>query len=381
MQHSNNRHLSKAKRVVFMGSSDFSLAALHLLHHRSRTLQDIYLAGVYTQEPKIKGRGQKNIEKTPLHLLAQVYGIPVYTPKTLKSLEAQDFLKNTLQPDLIIVASYGLILPKKILDIPPLGCINLHPSLLPRWRGSAPVQHTLWAEDSLTAATLMEMDSGVDTGPIIAQEIYKTKDLGDTSPKLMKVLGQKNAELLMVWLSRILDKTYTAQPQQEAGVTLAFKLSKDSGALDWRHDAHKLVAQVNALLDWPGSFFFLNNKRIKVTQAIWRRDLIEHRNDSRGLTQNQNPISNLYSSTALQGSFPSTFYDDSRSSLKNDPKENFFLYPIGYVWPNPFGIRCAKGWFCPITVIPEGKKEMDIQSFLRGCSLETDLVLSIPIHK
>jgi methionyl-tRNA formyltransferase len=314
------------KRIVFMGSSDFSLYPLEALYQREKALGDIQIVGVYTQPPRLKGRGLSCLEKNIIHRFGDLHEIPVYTPDTLRTPKEQEFLGKEVAPDLIVVASYGLIIPKGVLEIPGLGCVNLHPSLLPRWRGASPIQHTLLHGDVRTGVTLMMMDAGVDTGPIIAQDFYSMESLPDTFSELTEVLSEKNGDLLLHWLPSILKGDCPLKEQSTHGVTLAGKLSKNSGILDWRKDAQELVWQVNALEPWPGSYFMLEGKRIKVTKgAVW--------------------------------SGPGKSVEAS--------------YPVGGVFLDPFAVRCGKGWFSPLRVIPQGKKEMDAESFLRGARFDS----------
>lgn len=230
---------------VFMGSCPFSLAALEVFG------QEIDFRAVFTAPPSAKGRGQK-IQPTCIQTYAEQKGWPVYTPKTFRDLEAVDLLRH-LEPTLVIVASYGLILPKAVLEIPKRGCLNIHPSLLPRWRGACPVTFTLLEGDRLTGVSLMLMDPGVDTGPLLYQETLDVPQKACT-PDLSHFLAQKGAHALLSILPAYLEGFIEPIPQNTQGATLTRKITKEDGLLDVSQSAFVLERKTRALQPWPGTW-------------------------------------------------------------------------------------------------------------------------------
>lgn len=219
-----------------MGSSDFSLPILKSL------FENYQLKAVYTRKPKPKARGLK-LQKTPVHLFAEENEIPVHTPKTLRDEQEQNILKD-YNPDLIIVAAYGLILPKEVLDIPSKGCINVHASLLPRWRGAAPIQRCIMAGDTETGITIMGMEEGLDTGPIFMKEAFDIKKT-DNFKIVHDKLAQLGAELIVKTLNSL--GTITPQKQPEEGVTYADKIKKEEYIIDLTWPAHNVFNLIRAL--------------------------------------------------------------------------------------------------------------------------------------
>jgi len=243
--------------VVFMGTPDFAatiLAALIASEHRLRA--------VYTQPPRPSGRGHR-VQPSPVQYLAERHGIPVRAPDTLRDTAVQAEFA-ALGVDAAIVAAYGLILPAPILTAPLLGCLNVHASLLPRWRGAAPVQRAILAGDTETGVTIMQMNEGLDTGAILLQEpiAIGRQTTGDKLTEALATLGGK----LIVDALDHLDEV-TPRPQPETGVVYANKLSRSEARLDWRAPADLLERQVRAFDPWPGAFFVLADERIRVLSA------------------------------------------------------------------------------------------------------------------
>ena len=231
-------------RLVFMGSPDFAVPALRSLNEAGHTI-----AAVYCQPPRSKDRGHQ-LQKGPVHKVAEEMGISVYTPTNLRSIEAQQQFAAH-QADMAIVAAYGLILPQTILDIPYYGCLNIHASLLPRWRGAAPIQRALLAGDTETGITIMRMEAGLDTGPMLATAITPITS-ETTTPLLHDALAKQGAALIVQTLEKL--KIYIGQAvtQPKEGVTYAAKLVKAEGELDFFKTAAELDRQVRALNPWPG---------------------------------------------------------------------------------------------------------------------------------
>jgi methionyl-tRNA formyltransferase len=246
-------------KTAFLGTSEFAVPALRALVDAGHDV-----AAVYTRAAKAAGRGQQE-RKTPVHQLADALGLPVRTPKSLKSGdEAQAF--RALDLDAAVVVSYGHILPKSFLDAPVLGCINIHGSLLPRWRGAAPIHRAILAGDAETGVTTMRMDEGLDTGPMLLAERTPIS-AADTAETLHDRLAKLGATLIVSTLDGLVTKSIEPVPQPEDGVTYAHKLGKEEGLLDWRRPAAELERKVRAFHPWPGTSFELNGERIKVLEA------------------------------------------------------------------------------------------------------------------
>lgn len=247
-------------RIAFMGTPDF---AAHIL--RDLLDQPYNLVAVYTQPPRPVGRGYK-LTPSPVQALAEQYSLPVYTPSSLKSEEVQAQWKS-LDLDVAVVAAYGLILPRAILEAPRKGCLNVHASLLPRWRGAAPIQRAILAGDEETGITLMKMDVGLDTGDMVYVEKVPL-DAHTTTPRLLDLLTKLGSEALVKALPLYLAGRLHPTPQPGEGVSYAEKLTKEEGFLDWKAPASFLERQVRALNPWPGTWFDVGNDRIKVLEAI-----------------------------------------------------------------------------------------------------------------
>jgi methionyl-tRNA formyltransferase len=243
-------------RLAFMGSPDFAVPALRALHAAGHEI-----VAVYCQPPRPAGRGQA-VRPCPVHAAAEALGLPVRTPARLRKDEAEHEAFRALNLDAAIVAAYGLILPQAMLDAPRRGCLNIHASLLPRWRGAAPIQAAILAGDPETGITLMQMDAGLDTGAMLLREslpITRTT----TATQLHDALAEIGARLAL----RALAENPPATPQPEEGATYAPKLTRDDGRLDWTHPAAALDRQVRALNPWPGTFTTLAGETLKILAA------------------------------------------------------------------------------------------------------------------
>jgi methionyl-tRNA formyltransferase len=244
-------------RIVFMGSPDFALHSLAAL------TQSFHVVGVVTQPDRPAGRGRK-IQAPPVKLLAQTYGLPVLQPPSLKNPQAIEQVQ-AFSPDVIIVAAFGQILKEDILDMPRFGCINVHASLLPRWRGAAPVQAAV-LYDEISGVTIMKMDQGLDTGPILSQRSTPiTNEM--TAGMLFDRLAQMGAELLVETLPEYVNGEIYPRPQEEAEATYAPQLRKEDGRLDFNQSAAFLARQVRAYNPWPGSFGYYGRDLLKIFQA------------------------------------------------------------------------------------------------------------------
>jgi methionyl-tRNA formyltransferase len=246
-------------RLAFMGTPDFAVPALLALLEAGHDL-----AAVYTQPPRPAGRGHKP-KPSPVQATAEARGLPVRTPPSLKD-PAEQAAFAALALDAAVVVAYGLILPQPILDAPRLGCLNIHASLLPRWRGAAPIQRALLAGDSETGISIMAMDAGLDTGPVLLTERLPIGP-DNTAATLHDRLAALGARLVVEALEGLDAGRLQPVPQPAEGATYAAKLTREEGRLDWRRPAAALERQVRALTPWPGAWFEAGGDRIKVLSA------------------------------------------------------------------------------------------------------------------
>lgn len=296
-------------KVLFMGTPGFALPTLTKLIE-----SDHEVIGVYTKEPKPAGRGYAEV-KSQIHQLAEKHGLPVFTPKNFKSQEAIDEFKM-LQPEIAVVAAYGIILPTAILAIPKYGCINIHPSLLPRWRGAAPLQRTVFEGDVETAVCIMQMNEGMDTGDILLQKHFSLDD-HITASELHDLTAEIGANLVLEVLSNI--DTIKPIKQVESGVTHAKKLTPSDEVIDWNRTAQQINCQIRALSPRPGAYFKHNNEKIKIISAD---------------------------------------YEPQKHS-----------YKVGEVIDDKLSIACSEGILKPSLLQREGKKMIYTDAFLRGFAI------------
>jgi methionyl-tRNA formyltransferase len=241
-------------RIVFMGSPAFAVPSLTSLVDAGHDV-----VAVYAQPPRPAGRG-KSERKTPVHLLAEALGIEVRTPKSLRNEDEQERFK-ALNADIAVVAAYGLILPKPVLEAPRRGCINVHASLLPRWRGAAPVQRAILAGDKVTGITLMQMDEGLDTGPMLLKRELEIRS--KTAGQVTDELAQIGAGALIEWLS----SPTSPEQQPMAGATYASKIDKSESRIDWSKSAAEIERAVRAFNPLPGAWFEVHGERVKLLAA------------------------------------------------------------------------------------------------------------------
>ncbi len=243
-------------RLAFMGSPDFAVPALRALHDAGHDV-----AAVYCQPPRPAGRGQKETP-CPVHRAALELGLEVRTPARVKRDAGQHEAFRALALDVAVVAAYGLILPPAMLEAPRQGCLNIHASLLPRWRGAAPIQAAILHGDAESGVTIMRMEEGLDTGPMLLREAVALGPRA-TTPWLHDALSGIGARLIL----RALEEAPPEAPQPAEGVTYAPKLGKADGLLDWRADAAALDRRVRAMNPWPGAFFAHGGESIRVLDA------------------------------------------------------------------------------------------------------------------
>jgi len=246
-------------RLAFMGSPDFAVPTLAALIDAGHEI-----AAVYAQPPRPAGRGHRE-RPCPVHAFAAERGLHVRTPANFKD-PADQAAFRALELDAAVVAAYGLILPAAVLEAPRLGCFNVHASLLPRWRGAAPIQRALLAGDAETGVTVMGMEAGLDTGPMYLTGRVPITDT-TTATELHDALAEMGGALMVEALAGIAAGTLTPRPQPEEGVTYAAKLSRDEGRIDWQRPAAELDRMVRGLNPWPGVWFEHGGERIKVLAA------------------------------------------------------------------------------------------------------------------
>lgn len=243
-------------RIIFMGTPDFSVPALRALAAR----HDI--AAVYSQPPRAAGRGKKP-RPTPVHAAAVELGLPVKTPARLRDPSDQAELA-ALNADIAVVVAYGLLLPQAVLDAPGLGCLNIHASILPRWRGAAPIHRAVMAGDPETGVAIMQMEAGLDTGPVLAEArtpIAPTDTTGDVHDRL----AQMGANLIVETLDRL---PLPATPQAETGITYATKIDKTEARIDWSRPATDIDRQIRGLSPFPGAWCDISGERVKLIRSV-----------------------------------------------------------------------------------------------------------------
>jgi methionyl-tRNA formyltransferase len=244
--------------IVFMGTPDFSVPIL------KRLIDTYTVIGVVTQPDRPAGRKQQ-VQMSPIKQLALQYNIPVLQPEKLRRPEAIAELKQW-QPDMYVVAAFGQILPQSVLDIPAHGSINVHASLLPRWRGAAPIQAVIRAGDAETGVTIMKMDAGLDTGPMLKMRAIPIAP-DETGASLHDKLSILGADLLMETLPGYLDGIILPQPQPETGITIAPQVKKEEGKIDWEQDAVVIERLIRAFTPWPGTFTFFKEQQLKIVSG------------------------------------------------------------------------------------------------------------------
>ena len=247
-------------RIVFAGTPEFAvppLAALRASRHQ--------VVGVLTQPDRPAGRGRK-LTTSAVKDFALQQGLPIAQPQTLRSAEGRESLADW-QPDVLVVVAYGLILPGEVLSMPRFGCLNIHASLLPRWRGAAPIQRAILAGDEYTGVTLMQMDAGLDTGPMLLQRrVAIGADID--SAALHATLAQVGAEALLETLDGLETGTLAAQPQPSSGVTYAAKIDKAEARIDWQHDAIDIARRVRAFRPWPIAETSQRGEQVRIHEAV-----------------------------------------------------------------------------------------------------------------
>ena len=308
-------HIPSPLSLIFMGTPDFSVPCLQALIGSAHEV-----VAVYCQPPRPAGRGHK-LRPSPVQALAEAHNIPVHYPTSLKGEDVQQQFRE-YKADAAIVAAYGLLLPKAILEACPMGCINVHPSALPRWRGAAPLQRTIMAGDTRTAMCIMQMDEGLDTGDILLEQPVDIAD-GMTAGQLHDMMASRAGEAVLDVLSGLREGSITPRRQSEDGVTYAAKISKQESQIDWNRPASEVRQHILGLSPYPAASFSYQGGKVKVYDATM---------------------------AAGQGA-PSTVLDDALT------------------------IACADGAVRLLTLQRPGKKPMPAQELLRGFEIKVGEML------
>ncbi|HOX99048.1 MAG TPA: methionyl-tRNA formyltransferase [Smithella sp.] len=254
-------------RILFMGTPAFALPALRLLHE-----QRYPIAGVVTQPDRPKGRGLKEIA-SPVKILAQEFGLNVYQPEKVKDPSFMELLQQ-LHPDMITVAAFGQILPKSVIEYPRLGCLNIHPSLLPRYRGAAPINWQIINGEKKTGVTIMLMDEGMDSGDILLQEESQL-DCEENFGELHDRLAKLGAALLIQTIDQVISGTASRQKQETSGVTFAPRLTRETGKILWTSNASDIVNLIRGLSPLPAAYTFMDGLPLKIFSAVARHENVQ----------------------------------------------------------------------------------------------------------
>ena len=248
------------KKIVFMGTSYFAVPILKSLYQNGYPI-----SVVYTQPPKKSNRGQK-LNKSPVNLFSENISLEVRAPEILKNNIDEESYLSELQPDLVIVVSYGQIIPKNLLNIPKNGFLNVHASLLPRWRGAAPIQRSIMNLDKETGISIMKINEDLDEGPVCNQyslKISEKMNAEELSEKLSLIASEKILDIL----DNIFDDNVEFKDQDHSKATYAKKIQKQEGKIDWNEKADKIIGKINGLYPYPGAFFSFNGERYKILKA------------------------------------------------------------------------------------------------------------------
>lgn len=246
-------------KIIFAGTPDFALLPLQALVNSEHTI-----CAVYTQPDRPAGRGQK-LTASPVKKWALEHNLPIYQPVSLKDPNSQKELQN-INADILVNVAYGLLLPQAVLSIPKFGCINIHPSLLPRWRGASPIQRAIMAGDKSTGVTIMQMDVGLDTGAIYKQLTLPITD-DDTTATLMQKTSDRGAKLLLEVLDEIANGTAKTTKQDDTQSTYAHKITKEEGKIDWRKSAKEIEPMIRAFNPWPIAYTTIKGTYLRIWQA------------------------------------------------------------------------------------------------------------------
>ncbi len=249
-----------SQKIVFMGTSDFAVPILKSLYQNGYPI-----SAVYTQPPKKSNRGQK-LNKSPVNLFSENISLDVRVPQSLKNNNEEELYLTELKPDIILVVSYGQIIPKNLLNIPKYGFLNVHASLLPKWRGAAPIQRSIMNLDRKTGISIMKINEKLDEGPVCSQysiSVSEKMNSGELSEKLSLIASEKILDIL----DNIYDGVIEFKDQDHSKATYAKKIQKIEGKINWNENAEKIIGKINGLYPYPGAFFLFNGERYKILKA------------------------------------------------------------------------------------------------------------------
>ena len=300
-----------SKKIVFMGTSNFAVPILKSLYQNGYPI-----SVVYTQPPKKSNRGQK-LNKSPINLFSENISLDVRTPQSLKNNKEEELYLTELQPDIILVISYGHIIPKNLLNIPKHGFLNVHASLLPKWRGAAPIQRSIMNRDEETGISIMKINENLDEGAVCNQyslKISEKMNAEELSEKLSLIASEK----ILYILDNIYDGNLEFKDQDHSKATYAKKIQKTEGKIDWSENAEKIIGKINGLYPYPGAFFSFNGERYKILKA-------------------------------------------EKSSMKGKP---------GDIASENFEVCCGEGSIKVLSIQREGKRVQQINEFLLGTQIK-----------
>jgi methionyl-tRNA formyltransferase len=331
-------------RIAFAGTPDFAVPALKALVHSSHTV-----VGVLTQPDRPKGRGRQ-IAASPVKETALAHGLPISQPQTLKD-EAGRADLSSWQPDALIVVAYGLILPRAALTLPRLGCLNIHASLLPRWRGAAPIQRAVLAGDAVSGVTIMLMDVGLDTGPMLLKKEVPIARM-DNGGSLHDRLAAVGASAVLEALDGYSKGTLSPVPQPTEGVTYAAKIEKAEALIDWSRDAHEIERQVRAFNPWPVAETRMDGVQLRVYEAVAEDEMRPFDSDGGG-----------------KSAVPGRSLPDRRSSSTAFPGGNLEAGVAGTivaVRDDAVVVQCGTGRLALLQVQRPGRRAVSAGDFARG---------------
>ena len=341
-------------QVVFMGTPDFASGILEALIQ-----SEYHVRAVFTQPDRPKGRG-KGVQFSSVKETAMRHGIEVYQPVKIRQEENVELLRR-LHPDFIVVAAFGQIIPQAILDIPAYGCLNVHASLLPAWRGAAPIQWSIISGDSETGVTIMKMNAGLDTGDIISQEAVRIRK-DETGGSLFDRLMPVGAELLLRTMREIEAGRAVPRPQPEKSTTpYASMLTKKSGLVDWTRRADEIERMIRGLSPWPSAYTFEHGKMLK----IWRAEVVRPATDGEAVSGREQEKMNPEAVQELCVHKQDTVQQavlDSRDADANSVGAG----TIVRVTKTELVVQTGCGLLSLLELQPEGKKRMAVDAFLRG---------------
>ena len=304
------------KKIVFMGTSNFAVPILKSLYQNGYPI-----SAVYTQPPKKSNRGQK-LNKSPINLFSENISLDVRMPNSLKNNKEEELFLRELKPDLILVVSYGQIIPKNLLNISKNGFLNIHASLLPRWRGAAPIQRSIMNLDKETGISIMKLNENLDEGPICNQYSFKISDKMN-SEELTEKLSQLASEKILDILEDMYDGILKFNEQDHSKATYAKKIQKIEGKIDWNESADKIIGKINGLYPYPGAYFLFKGERYKILKA-------------------------------------------EKSFTKGDK---------GKIISDDFEIGCGEGSIKVLIIQRQGKRAQKINEFLLGTQIKRDTII------